>query len=114
MSEEEKTTKPTPQTPTPETVDTEWVPSKDCVEAYSNVIHMNWAAFEVRIRFGQTVPEPRNIPSRATKWAVEERAVITMSWGQVKYARDLMTRVIDEYEKLNGEIKAPTIPSLKS
>jgi hypothetical protein len=37
-----------------------------------------------------------------------------MSWGQVKYARDLMTRVIDEYEKLNGEIKAPTIPSLKS
>lgn len=88
-----------------------WIESEEGVfEEYSNFLHMNWTLFDVRIRFGQIVPNPQHPPERAG-FAVSERAAITMPWGQAKALRDMLEELVNKYESVNGEIKVPNLPT---
>ena len=109
MAEEEPKTK-TPDS-VPEVVSTiEWIPSEDGVlDIYSNILYANWTLYDLRFRLGQIVADPRKQPEKAP-WAIIERAVVTMPWGQVKYVRDLLNDCINRYEKANGEITIPKMP----
>ncbi len=88
-----------------------WIePEEGVFEEYSNYVHMNWTLFDVRIRFGQVVPNPEHPPERAG-FAVSERAAITMPWGQAKALRDMLVDVVNKYESVNGEITVPILPT---
>ena len=79
-----------------------WVaPDEGICEIYTNITHVNWAAFDIRIRFGHLVID--NEPS-GSKWSVSEQAAVTMSYGQAKYLRNLLHGIIKDYEKKNGII----------
>lgn len=79
-----------------------WVRSKDNIpEIYSNFTHSSWTLFDIRVRFGQLVPTTED----KSGFVVEERAAVTFSWNQAKNVRDLLTQLIDSFEKVNGEIK---------
>ena len=88
--------------PTPE-----WIKSPDGVlEVYANNIHVTWSLDDVRVRYAQTVSSPKTPnPSLEQLSAFEERAAITVSWRIAKILRDQLTKVIDHYEQVNGQIK---------
>jgi hypothetical protein len=90
----------------------EWVAAEDGVcEAYSDWFHVNWMPLTVRVRFAQVVADPRTSPDKAT-WVLDERVALTMPWVTVKSLNEMFTKLITAYEKTNGEIVVPTIPSL--
>jgi hypothetical protein len=91
----------------------EWVAAEDGVcEAYSDWFHINWMPLTVRIRFAQIVADPRISPDKAT-WVLDERVALTLPWVTVKSLNEMFTKLITTYEKTNGEIIVPTIPSLE-
>jgi hypothetical protein len=82
-----------------------WVKSSNgLVEVYSNMVHLTWSLDDVRIRFAQMVPETPN-PGEIFGAVAEERAAATLTWRGAKLLRDQLSIVIDNYEKVNGEIK---------
>ena len=83
---------------------------KGICEVYANVIHINWTAYDVRLRLGQLIADPRTSPQNA-KWVVEEQAAITMAYGEAKYLRNLLHGIILDYEAKNGELKMPVLPA---
>lgn len=91
----------------------DWVAAEDGVcEAYSDWFHVNWMPLTVRIRFAQVVADPRTSPDKAT-WVLDERVALTLPWATVKSLNDMFTKLVTAYEKTNGEITVPTIPSLE-
>jgi hypothetical protein len=89
----------------------EWIEPEDGVcEVYANVIHVNWTAYDVRLRLGQLIADPRTSPQHA-KWVVQEHAAVTMAYGQAKYLRNLLHGIILDYEAKNGDLKLPTLPT---
>ena len=84
-------------------------PEEGICEIYSNFYHLNWTVFDVRIRFGQIVPNPDDPPESAHV-TVTEQAAITMPWGQIKALRDMLIDIVGRYEAVNGEIKVPKLP----
>lgn len=108
MSQQES--QPKSESASEQTLMIEWIIPEDGIhEAYSNFVHMNWALHDIRIRFGQIVPDPTKRPDLA-QWVVHERAAITMAWGQAKFLRDILVQAIQKYEEKNGEITVPTVP----
>jgi hypothetical protein len=100
---------PAPKAETSELPPIEWrQPDNGVFETYSNFIHANWTAAEMRIRFAQLVPDPRG--PDAARWSIEERTAVIVSWVGAKYLRDLLSEAIARYENLNGEIKQGKIP----
>ncbi len=88
-----------------------WIaPDEGICEVYSNLHHLNWTLYDVRIRFAQIVPSPYQPPESAG-WAISEQAAVTMPWGQAKLLRDMLSEAIQRYETLNGEIKQPKLPT---
>src|ERR1700692_2900760 len=64
-------------------------PQDGVLEAYSNVVNMNWTLHDVRLRFAELIQVPDD--DRPT-WenqhgVILERAAITMPWHQAKSAR---------------------------
>ena len=110
MSDEES--KPKSQEATPEAAPTiQWIPSPDGIcEIYSNILYVNWTLWDLRFRLGHIVADPSKQPGGAN-WTIMERAAVTMPWGQAKYLRDLLNDCIQRYEKANGEITTPTMPT---
>src|SRR5260370_38325386 len=91
----------------------EWVAAQDGVcEASSDWFHLNWMPITVRIRFAQIVADPRTSPDKGT-WVLDERVALTLPWVTVKSLNEMFTKLITAYEKTNGEIIVPTIPSLE-
>jgi|SRR5665213_875898 len=84
-----------------------WVKSPNGIfEVYANTMHTTWSLDDVRIRLGQVVDNPKTPePGPEFLGAAEERAAVTFSWRAAKLMRDQLTRIIDGYEKVNGEIK---------
>ncbi len=109
MSDEES--KPPSEKPTSEeAVPFDWItPEEGVCEVYSNYLHLNWTLFDVRIRFGQVVADPRRPPHLAS-WVIDEGAAITMPWAHAKFLRDTLNTAIQRYENLNGEITLPKMP----
>jgi hypothetical protein len=91
----------------------DWViPDEGVRDAYCDWYHLNWLPLNVRVRFGQIVADPRVSPQDA-RWVINEQAAITMPWATAKSVNEMLTRLIVAYEKQNGEITVPTIPSLE-
>jgi Protein of unknown function (DUF3467) len=88
-----------------------WIPDPEGIgEIYSNLVHLNWTLYDVRIRFGQVIPNPAVQPDKAG-WAVLEYAAATIPWGQAKILRDMLAEAVHRYEALNGEIAVPKLPT---
>lgn len=88
---------------------TEWIfPEGGRPEVYSNIYHLHWTLVDVRIRFGQIVPDPKKPPEQAVR-QIEEQAAVVMSWTQAKFLRDALSDAVKRYEAVNGEIKPPKL-----
>jgi hypothetical protein len=93
-----------------------WIRLKENIpEIYGNVVHASWTLVDVRFRIGQLVPsgtDPSADPS--SQFVQDEQAAVTIAWPYVKTLRDMLTHLVANYEKVNGEIKPinlpPTIP----
>lgn len=89
---------------------TEWIRDEEGVyETYANFFFLNWTPLDVRIRFAQLIPDPRQTQAAAPSVA-NERAAITMSWGHARVLRNLLSDVLERYENLNGELVVPKMP----
>src|ERR1035437_4431652 len=89
----------------------EWIPSPNGVhEIYTNFLHSNWSLYDVRVRLGQLIPDPKNANASVSKWVVEERAAVTFAWAEAKVLSDLLVKLIAKYEEVNGEIKPLKLP----
>jgi hypothetical protein len=90
-----------------------WTTSEGGVcEAFSDWFHVNWLPLTVRIRFGQIVTDPNKPPDKAL-WVIDERAALTMPWATVKSLNELLTKLVVAYEKTNGAIAVPTVPTVE-
>jgi hypothetical protein len=88
-----------------------WVAPDDGIcDVYSNFLHLHWTLFDVRIRFGQIVPNPEQPPITAG-WTINEWAAVTIPWGQAKALQEMLHEAVKKYEAVNGEITIPTLPT---
>jgi|SRR5579872_6520041 len=98
----------TPESPRWEHVE----PKEGTPHFYSNNLRIDWTAQDVRITFSEmhhlAQHELRQVDEKAMR--VEDRVAVTMAWTRAKGLRDLMNGLIATYEKMNGEIKEPTLP----
>jgi len=85
-----------------------WIMARDgsVHELYSNYAHISWTLFDVRVRLGKLIPSE----AEKEKFVVEEQAAVTCSWHQAKHLRNMLTQLIDSFEKVNGEIKPLKLP----
>ena len=84
-----------------------WIRIKETPDYYINAIHATWTASDVRFRVGKIVPQGEQMPFT---FAIQEEAAMTIAWSQMKSLRDIITNLIETYEKTNGEIKTPSLP----
>ena len=92
----------------PESKQFKWMKSeKGIVELYSNYVHPTWTLYDVRLVFGQLMAY-RGDPA-GKGFIIEEQGGVTMSWGHAKVLRDILTKIVESYEKVNGEIKPPQL-----
>ena len=85
----------------------EWIAKDRICETYADWYFVNWMPLTVRIRFAQFVAVANKTP-----WVLDERAAITMPYATAKALCDTLTLIIQAYEKENGAIKVPDIPTL--
>lgn len=86
----------------------EWIrpDDRDFFELYANMMHIMWTLDDVTVRIGQLVPDPETASRKPPfKPVVEETGAVTFPWRGAKMLRDQLTKVIESYEKVNGEIK---------
>jgi hypothetical protein len=59
----------------------EWVQAATgpVLEVYSNYTHTSWSLYDMRVMFGQIIPELDD----SMKFIVEERAAVTVAWPQL-------------------------------
>jgi hypothetical protein len=108
MNEEAK---PQPET-TAASEAPKWITSEDGVyEAYADWYHINWMPLTVRIRFAQVISDPAKSPGEG-RWLLEERVALTMPYATAKAMAEFLTSIVQAYEKENGEVIVPKIPTL--
>lgn len=82
-------------------------PKEPQPQLYSNFIHVSWTLYDLTVQLGQLVPTE---PGVSNAFVAEERGTVTMAWPAVKNLRDVLTGLVDSYEKANGEIKPLKLP----
>jgi hypothetical protein len=91
-----------------EVVKFQWSKPKEAApEIYGNYVHVSWTLFDVRFLIGQLIPTGVDLSSG---FVAEERAAVTVAWPEAKVLRDMLTEIVDRYEKINGEIKQLKLP----
>jgi len=101
---------------TSETIDLSEVklaePEDGIVSAYANVVNLNWTVQDVRLRFAELVQVPsEDSPTWEDQAGVLlEKVAVTIPWHQAKTLRDMLTELIQNYEKLNGELRPINLP----
>lgn len=84
-------------------------PKEPKPEIYTNFVHTSWTLYDVRLQLGLLVPTDAGV---TLDFVVEQQGAVTFGWPQAKNLRDVLTRLVESYEKTNGEIKplklAPT------
>lgn len=88
-------------------------PEDGIVEAYSNVVNMNWTLYDVRIRFAELLQVPdEDRPNWENQHGIIlERVAVTMPWHQAKFLCNLLDGLIKNYEEINGELKQIRLPA---
>lgn len=82
-----------------------WIKSPDGVfDAYANQVHINWSLDDVRLRFAQIGPINDAGPGEKLTPVNVEKAWITISWRNAKLLREHLSKIISNYETVNGEI----------
>jgi hypothetical protein len=82
-----------------------WVKSPEGVfETYSNQTHISWSLDDVSLRFAQLgqIDVTPGLPVESVNF---EKATVTISWRIAKILHLQLTQLINNYEKVNGEIK---------
>ena len=79
---------------------------------YANVVNLDWTLYDLRIRFGELM---QVLDDDAPSWGnqhgvVLEKAAIRIPWHQAKVLAGLLTRVVESYERVNGELKPIQLP----
>jgi uncharacterized protein DUF3467 len=79
--------------------------------AYGNVVNMNWTLTDVQFRFAELIQVPND---ESPTWENQhgillERVAVTVPWYQAKVLLDMLTKVVHNYEAVNGELKAPVL-----
>jgi len=84
-----------------------WIKSPNgVIDIYTNSAHLTWSVDDVRIRLAQIIDNPETPnPGRGFRGAQEERAAVTFTWRVAKVLRDQLTKAIEAFEEVNGEIK---------
>jgi len=77
-------------------------PDSGLFASYANHVQVGFTAFDIRLLFGEVVDVQPN------KVTIEQRASITMAWLQAKILKQMLERIISDYEARNGELKVPT------
>jgi len=88
-------------------------PEGGLFEAYSNVVNMNWTLYDLRLRFAELlqVPDDDRPTWENQHGIVLERVAVTMPWHQAKTLRDMLDKLIKNYEEINGELKTIKLPA---
>jgi hypothetical protein len=68
---------------------------------YANHLQIGFTHFDVRLVFGEVVDVGPDSVS------VEQRAQVTLSWGQAKLLHHTLGEVVRNYEAAQGTIKLP-------
>lgn len=84
-----------------------WIRNKEVPEYYINVLHATWTVSDVRFRLGRIVPTGDQPPFG---FVAEEEVGVTIAWSQMKNLRDILSNLVETYEKTNGELISPTLP----
>jgi hypothetical protein len=85
------------------------IPEGGRPDIYSNIYFLHWSLVDIRLRFGQMVPDPEK-PPESSGWYVQELAAVTTSWAQAKALALQLSEMVKKYEDLNGEIKPLKMP----
>ena len=84
-----------------------WIPSPNgSFETYANFHHISWSLVDVRIQFGQLIPDP----PASKNFVSQERAAVTIAWQRAKLLAIALADLVKSYESVNGEIKPLIIP----
>ena len=76
---------------------------------YANRVDALWTPHDVKIKFFELMRITK-IPDSPRLNVYEERAGATLAWTEAKILALMLTGLIEDYEKLNGEIKIGKIP----
>jgi len=84
----------------------QWVRSPDGVfDVYANLAHITWSLDDVRVRLAQLVPSSEALsPGKSFRSVAEEKGAITFSWRNAKVLAIELSKVVQNYETVNGEI----------
>lgn len=87
------------------------IDSKNGVQRfYSNNVDALWTPHDVSVKFSvlTTIKEATDTSPRTHTY--EELAIVTVAWTEAKLLYRMLSDIVSQYEKLNGEIKIGTIP----
>jgi hypothetical protein len=80
----------------------EWEPSPNGnPEIYANFTHISWSLVDVRIQFGQLIPDAPT----SKRFVSQERGAVTIAWQRAKLLAKTLTNLVEAYEEVNGDIK---------
>ena len=82
-----------------------WAGSSQVAPIYSNNLDLHWTLTDVTVRFGEISHRRETNDAQ-----VREKALITFPWWQAKVLKDMLTDLIDRYERANGEIRPVKLP----
>jgi hypothetical protein len=88
-------------------------PEDGVCAAYSNLFNLDWTLYDIRIRFAELIQVPND---ESSTWSDQhtvmlERVMVTLPWHQAKNLCNMLAGVIQNYEALNGELKAIKLPA---
>jgi hypothetical protein len=88
-------------------------PEDGVIEAYANVVNLNWTLYDVRIRFAELIQVPDDDrPNWENQHGIVlERAAVTIPWHQAKALSVLLSGIVKHYEEINGELKPVKLPA---
>jgi hypothetical protein len=91
-------------------------PEVGIFEAYANVTDADWSLTDVTLRFMQLIylAKEEGATTRNRDLVVLERADITIPWWQAKVLASTLTKLVQSYEAVNGELRQPILPKSSS
>lgn len=79
---------------------------------YSNHITLGITAYDVNLWFSKLVRLQQTDPLDPPVNQIERRALISLSWPEAKFLRNILSNAIENFEAVNGEINpTPKMPS---